>query len=81
MKTRSKRKKNKLFFYLFSSLISKWFVGLNDQQKNMFDAKYLINIHIILVMGMTNIDDNIQFTFSESFTIWTSSKKNLNKFS
>ena len=24
----------------------------------MFDAKYLINIHIFLVMGMTNIDDN-----------------------
>ena len=27
-------------------------------KKNMFDAKYLINIHIFLVMGMTNIDDN-----------------------
>ena len=24
----------------------------------MFGAKYLINIHIFLVMGMTNIDDD-----------------------
>ena len=43
----SKRRKSKLVFCLFGSLISWYFKGLNDK-KNMFGAQYLINLNLYI---------------------------------